>query len=258
MAFSPWAAVSSPLAAYKALAVSEAARITGECRLRCGFSGHLDMNRLTAYHGFFQAFSTAGGDNQLILYDLGRALALAGSSDSPAPGLPPWPEPADPAWWPTVIRAHEQSLARQLNHAQAERTRPDRSDFEVWNPLLESAAELGRAHAERLAADDVIRTLARMRDPRLRGVLTLLAALHGTAAADRWTGSLLSAGTLRPAEVRCLSREADRLCDQLLPWLPLLEEAFGYPVEVSGAPLAAADYNRAWADTLTWQQGGAA
>ena len=255
MTFSPWAAVSSPLAAYKALAVSEAARITGECRLRCGFSGHLDMNRLTAYHGFFHAFSTAGGDNQLILYDLGRTLAL---ESGPAAGLPPWPEQTDPAWWPTVIRAHEQSLARLLHREQAERTRPERSDFEVWNPLLERAAELGRAHAERLVADDVTRALARVRDPRLRGVLALLAALHGTAAADRWTGSLLSAGTLQPAEVRCLSQRTDRLCDRLLPWLPLLEDAFGYPAEVSGAPLAAADYNRAWASTLTWQQGGAA
>ena len=258
MAFGPWAAVSSPLAAYKALAVGEAARITADCQLRCGFSGHLDINRLAAYHGFFHAFISAGGDNQLILYDLGRALALASSPDDGPPPGPNRPEPADPAWWPTVIRAHEQLLAQQLNRAQAEAARPGRSDFEVWNPLLERAAELGRAHAERLAADDVSRTLARVQDPQLRSVLALLAALHGTAAAGRWTGSLLASETLQPAEVRCLTRETDRLCDRLLPWLPLLEDAFGYPAEVSGAPLAAADYNRAWASTLTWQHGGAA
>ncbi|MBB5866927.1 acyl-CoA oxidase [Allocatelliglobosispora scoriae] len=256
MTFSPWTAVSRPLSAYKALAVRTAARVTADCQRHCGFPGHLDVNRLSAYHGFFQSFDAAGGDSQLILYDLGRTRT--DDADDESAGTPYPSNPAEPTWWPAVIRVHEQRLAERLRGLRDGGAETGTSAFQAWNPLLGRAGELGETCAMRLAADDVARTLAAVRDPHLRTVLDRLASLHGVMTARRWAGSLLTAETLRASDLAGLSQIADALCDELLPHLPLLEEAFSYPAEVAGVPLAAADYNQALVDTLEWHHGEAA
>lgn len=251
MAFGPWAAVSRPLAGYKAHTVRAAARIVADCRSHCGFSGHLDVNRLAAYQGFLDAFDTAGGDSRLIFFDLGRARCEEAEPDHPdAP--PADPEPG-PGWWPAVARAHERRLAALLRRRVGG---PGHDDLGTWNPLLAQAGELGEVQAARLAADDVRDTVAAVRDPALRDLLGALATLHGLRDAQRWAGSLLTAGTLQPQQVRALPPHVDRLCDALLPRLPLLEQAFAYPQRIVRAPLGAADYNHALADSLSWSHGG--
>lgn len=249
MSFGPWAAVSRPLAAYKAHAVRTAARVVGDCQDHCGFSGHLDVNRLPGYHGFFRAFEAAGGDCKLILFDLGRALA---AEEPPAPGELPG-EGGGVDWWAVVCRARERALAQELKERQESLVG---SDFDRWNPLLGRAGELGEAYAERLAAEDTARVLAGVRDPQLRATLEPLAALHGVLAARRRAGSLLACGVLDREQVAGLPEAADRLCDALLPRLPLLEEAFGHPQEVVAAPLGEPDYHQALAGALRWRTGG--
>jgi len=254
MTFSPWAAVSRPLAAYKAHTARAAARITAECQRRCGLAGHLDVNRLAAYHGFFHAFDPAGGDSQLIFYDLGRALA-----DEPAPLHAPMPADLDaesPDWWPAVLRTHQRRLTRALQRSRAESGPPGTGGFTAWNPLLEHAGELGEVYAARLEAEDTVRALTHLQDPRLTAVLPTLAALHGTLSARRWAGSLLAAGTLRPRHLQHLTQVADHLCDRLLPQLTLLEDVFAHPQQIVLAPLGEPDYNQALADTLSWTPGG--
>lgn len=257
MTFAPWSAVSRPLSAYKAHTVREAARITAVCQRHCGFAGHLDINKIAAYHSFHYAFDAAGGDIQLIYYDLGRALAGEADSSVPPATPPAVPSPTDAAWWPTVIRAHEQRLAHRLHRRRAERVRRDPDDFDVWNPLLADAGELGEVYAARLAAEDVHRVLASVHAPFLKTVLEPLAALHGVLSARRRAGSLLGAESLRPRDLEQLSEHADRLCDQLMPHLPFLEEAFAYPHSVVAAPLGAPDYDDSLAGALSWLCGGA-
>lgn len=251
MSFTPWAAVSRPLAAYKAVAVRMAARVSADCQRRCGFSGHLDVNRLAAYHGFHHAFDAAGGDSQLILYDIGRALAEQGSDAavSPAPADPPV---TSPRWWPVVLRRHQEELTRRLSRRC---DAGDASPFDVWNPLLEEAGLLGETYATRLVAEDLAHTLDGIRDRTLIQALEPLAALHGVTSARRWSGPLLTLGTLRPEDVEALPAVADRLCDAVLPHLPLLTEAFAHPDDIAAAPLAATDYNAALETTLTWTRG---
>ncbi|MBS2535451.1 hypothetical protein KGQ20_22055 [Catenulispora sp. NF23] len=266
MTFSPWAAVSRPLAAYKALAVRTAARVTADCQLHCGFSGHLDANRLAGYHGFHHAFEAAGGDSQLIFYDLGTALS--GGDGPDRPDAPPTRPKGETGWWGSVAAAHEQRLARDLRRAtgsgagkqsgtgEQPGTENQRTDFETWNPQLGLAGELGEIHALRLAAEDVARVVARIRDPGLRALAERLARLSGLLAARRWSGPLLTAGTLAPDDFQGLTRRIDQLCDELMPDVPLLEEAFAYPDEIVRAPLGASDYNQALADSVGWHHGG--
>ncbi|MET9835439.1 acyl-CoA dehydrogenase [Streptomyces sp. NPDC006385] len=254
MSFGPWAAVSRPLAAYKAHAVRTAARVVGDCQDHCGFSGHLDVNRLPGYHGFFRAFEAAGGDCKLILFDLGRALA---AEEYPRPASMELPGEAGGAdWWAAVCRARERALALELKELKERQKRLAGSDFDCWNPLLGRAGELGEAYAERLAAEDTARVPADVRDPELRATLEPLAALHGVLAARRRAGSLLACGVLDREQAARLPEAADRLCDALLPRLPLLEEAFGHPQEVMTAPLGEPDYQQALAGALAWRTGG--
>ncbi|GAA3876383.1 hypothetical protein GCM10023084_31690 [Streptomyces lacrimifluminis] len=259
MGLSPWAAVSAPLAAYKALAVRTAARVAADCQRHCGFSGHLDINGLAGYHGFHHAFDTAGGDSQLILYDVGRTLVEqyvpAQAQAQAAPGAP---SPDSPLWWPALARRHEHLLTEHLRRLHDLRAQEAADPFDLWNPLLEDAGLLGELHATRLMADDVAHTLARTTDPALTRAIAPLAALHGVTTARRWAGSLLTRGALRPADVDALTAAADRLCDEILPHLPLLTEAFAFPDDIVAAPLAAADVNAATDAGLTWTPGGTA
>lgn len=253
MGFSPWTAVHQPLAAYKAAAVRVAARVSAECQRRCGFSGHLDVNRLAAYHGFHHAFDAAGGDSQLIFYDIGRALVEGGTAGQAAEP-PPRPTDAPPTsahWWPAVVRRHQHDLTRyltELSHATDTGT-----PFELWNPLLDDAGLLGEIYANALVAEDVTRTLAGTQDRDLARALRALAALHGVTAARRWSGSLLALETLGPADIQALSGAADELCDEILPHLPLLTEVFAHPDDI-----APADCDTAPRATLTWTRGGTA
>ncbi|MFF4180302.1 acyl-CoA dehydrogenase [Streptomyces sp. NPDC001750] len=240
MTFSPWTAVDRPLAVLKAVTVRGAARVTDECRHRCGLAGFLAPNGLDGYHGFADAFETAGGDSQLILLDAGRALAQEDEAGRPA-GPPPEP-PADRCgWWPSVARSHEARLRSALRHS-VRRAPAGRSGLELWNPLLAPARELGEAYGARLVADAVTDAVAAVRDPRLRDVVEALAALYGAVSARREAGGLLAAGTLEPAAVRALPGVIDGLCDRLLPHLPLLAEALGAPPGVVDVPLGADDY----------------
>ncbi|MER8232603.1 acyl-CoA dehydrogenase [Streptomyces sp. NPDC094049] len=248
LGLAPWTAVSRDLSAYKAYSVREAERVVAECQRRCGHHGLVDTNRLAGYRGFLHAFDPAGGDSQLILYDLGRALATEpepsapyepepyesqgpkAASEAPAPHPT---DPTDPSWWPTVLRAHEAALADGLRGALDGRRHLDA--FERWNPLLDLAGELGEAHAARLAAEDVVRAGSRYLTgigPPLREALDGLGTLAALRAARRRAGELLTRGTLVPAALAPVAAEADRLCDRLLPHLPLLQGLFSFPDDI--------------------------
>lgn len=258
MGFTPWAAVSRPLAAYKAVTVRTAARVAAECQHRSGFSGHLSMHRLAAYHGFHHAFDTAGGDSQLIFYDLGRALVEQESQQGTEQGRGEEreqgqerrqvPDSASPHWWPTVLRHHRNALVRELVRLGG--ADGDREPFDRWNPLLERAGLLGEAEAALMVAEDVARVTGRIRDTDLSRALTPLAALHGVLAARRWYGSLLALGTLGPADVDALSPVVDRMCDAVMDHLPILLEILGEPDGVAPNMDAALEMS------LTWTLGG--
>ncbi|MEW2067443.1 acyl-CoA oxidase [Streptomyces sp. NPDC007346] len=256
MGFTPWAAVSRPLAAYKAVTVRTAARLTAECQHRCGFSGHLSVNRLAAYQGFHHAFDTAGGDSQLIFYDIGRSLVEQEPEPRPPQEEQQAPDAGSPHWWPALLRRHQDDLVRELRRRGGADASLD--PFERWNPLLERAGLLGEARAALLMADDVTRVLGRIRDHDLVRALTPLAALHGVLSARRWSGSLLTLGTLDPAEAEALSGVTDRLCDAVMEQLPLLIEVFDDYGDIGTAPAppAASDAGTALAATLTWTRGG--
>ncbi|MGI5346998.1 acyl-CoA dehydrogenase [Streptomyces sp. CA-250714] len=252
-AFSPWAAVDRRLSAFKAMAVDGAARVTAECRRRCGLAGYLSVNRLSGYAGFTDAFGAAGGDNRLILLDTGRALA---DEDAPADadGAPRPADTDDPSWWLRAVSALERRLTARLRAALEERRQQGLDGMDLWNPLLEQARQLGEVHTLRLAAQsvaDAVRT-ARNPDPA-QGAL---AALYGTTQALRLAGPLQWTGVLSLETAASLEAAANRQCAQLAPHLYELAAALAPPDSTAPTPLAAPDYAAALHSTRTWPAGG--
>jgi acyl-CoA oxidase len=247
---SPWASVSRPLAALKAFAVAAASRLIGECQVRCGVHGYLDANRLAGYAGFTTAFVTAGGSNALITMDIGCALA---EEFVHAPAQPEAPQPVGTArWWLRLAHAQEQLLAAELRGTLDQQ--PAHESFLRWNPLLDEACELGEAHATRLAASSVVETLATVADGELLAVLRLLAGLFAVAEARRNAATLMRTALLAPEVARSLPGIQDDLCDQLIPYLPLLQDVMGFPDELVRSPMGAADYPAALAaGASAWQ-----
>ncbi|GAA2113291.1 hypothetical protein GCM10009759_56760 [Kitasatospora saccharophila] len=224
--FAPWAAVSRPLSAYKAHCADEAERIIADCQRRCGHAGLADGNRLAGYHGFARSFDPAGGDSRLIRYDLGRALL----EDPPTGTLPPIPtDLADPGWWPAVLARHQHTQTTWLRRATTEKAHGGATPFEVWNPLLDRAADLGATYAARLAAEDLPRALATLPPD---GATTALAHLAALRAADRLAGPLLRHRTLAPGELAGLENALERGYDRLLPHLEEVERDFAFPDEI--------------------------
>ncbi|NSC19881.1 hypothetical protein FM076_01100 [Streptomyces albus subsp. chlorinus] len=260
-AFSPWAAVDRRLSAFKALAVDGAARVAAECRRRCGVAGHLAVNRLSGYAGFAEAFGAAGGDNRLILLDLGRALADEDTDEGahaaaphPSDGTPPPADTDDPHWWPRTVSALERRLTTRLRAALDEGRHRQLDGMDLWNPLLERVRRLGEVHTLRLAADCVADavTAAHGHDPAERA----LAALYGTTQALRQSGPLQWAGVLSKETAASLEAAADRQCAELAPYLDEIAARLAPPEKLAPTPLAAPDYAAALHSTLTWPDGG--
>ncbi|WP_243082112.1 hypothetical protein [Streptomyces sp. 891-h] len=255
-AFSPWAAVDRQLSAFKALAVAGAARITAECRRRCGLAGHLTVNRLSGYAGLAEAFGAAGGDNQLILLDIGRALAEE-EAPAPADGTPRPAGTDDPAWWLWTVSALEQRLTAGLRAALDERRQrdPDGTDhMDLWNPLLDQARQLGEVHTLRLAAQSVAE--ATRTAPDTDQDAAALAALYGTGQALRLAGPLQWTGVLSPGAAAALEAAADRQCARLMSSLDSLTARLAPPDALVPVPLAASDYAAALGATADRSPGG--
>ncbi|MFG2208095.1 acyl-CoA dehydrogenase [Streptomyces sp. NPDC048638] len=253
MTFAPWTAVDRPLAVLKALTVRGTARVARECQHRCGVAGFLHPNLLAGYQGCAHAFDSAGGDSQLILLDTGRALVQEPEPAAGRAALPPDVPVDHSAWWPAVARAQETWLTHELRRTLEERTQAGHTGLDLWNPLLDAARELGEAYGSRLLAESLAGAVDAVGDPELLAALRPLAALYGAAEARRLAGRLLATGVLDPATVRALPAVTDRLCDRLLPHLPLLDEAMSAPRGAPPVPLGADDYAAALTDFLTRQ-----
>ncbi|MET9479740.1 acyl-CoA dehydrogenase [Streptomyces sp. NPDC006638] len=251
MTFAPWSAVDRPLAAYKAFTVRETARLAASCQHRSGLAGFLDVNRLQSWQGFAHAFDSAGGDSTLITLDTGRALATDDVPPEPEPGTPHHAlSPAGPAWWPAVTRALQRRLTADLRGALRARTEQGLEGLELWNPLLRQAQQLGEVYAHRLAAENLTAAVNGAEEPGVKQALPPLAALYGLLQAHRLSGVLQSTGVLDGPAVAALPALMDDRCDELTPYLPLLERGLALPEGLAPAPLAADEYAAALVEAL--------
>ncbi|MGP4028185.1 acyl-CoA dehydrogenase family protein [Actinomadura sp. 3N407] len=234
-AWAPWSAVDRDLALLKAAATAQAQETVSACRVHSGAPGFAAVERLNSYRGLTHAYASAGGDNELILYDTARAMAELDRYVPPEPGAGP-PDGGDlesPRVWLFLARDAERRMRDRLA-ARVEAARGSGDDaFTAWNANLVLAARTAAACADRI----VLEILASALDagpPALAPVLRL----HALNRLDHRAADLLNEGVVPPGmldEVWAARRAA---CDELAPRAGELAAAFELPSAI-GAPAAA-------------------
>ncbi len=233
MAAVPWAAVNRIGALTKAVTVAGAADVIRNCRRASGAHGCLGANRFGSYEDLTDAYSSAGGDSQLSLLEIGRELASSPSS-LPADLAPP-DLLDDVAALCRLARLEERRQHDRATHDLAIEAIDAESAFAAWNPRLPALLDLARTHGCRIALEGFLQALPQDEDAEAAMALATIYAVEHF-------GAVLS----YPARDRALAgafeivqRELDRLLD-----------AFRLSTEVIRAPMAQDDYVRAYVGDL--------
>ncbi|WP_084265742.1 acyl-CoA dehydrogenase [Actinomadura macra] len=236
-AWAPWSAVDRDLALLKAATTAQAQETVSLCRVHSGAPGFAAVERLNAYRGLTHAYTSAGGDNQLILYDTARAMAgLDGYAPPDAPpdggaGPPDGGDLESPRVWLFVAREAERRMRDRLAGRVEAALRAGGDPFAAWNDNLVLAARTATACADRMILE-IVAAAVQSGPAVLRPVL----GLHALNWLDRRAGELLNEGVVAPGvldEVWALRRRA---CEALAPRAAELVAAFELPAAVTAPP----------------------
>lgn len=210
--WAPWSAVDRELPLLKATATSLSLDTVALCRSRCGARGYLADNRLNSYHGFMDAYRTAGGDNELIMLDTAQAMM------NPDTYRPPRPDTftgrtADllsPHTWLSLAGNVERYLHDRLKVGLESAKNDGADEFTAWNNNLGPARSAASAWADRI----VLQLLCSAYDTAPHPVDKLL-SLFALSWLERGT-QFLAAPDITPRDLLNRIWEHRRnLCDEL-------------------------------------------
>lgn len=222
----PWAAISKMPSLAKVAAIAGAADVVRNCRRACGMHGALGANRFRGYEDLAIAYGSAGGDNQLILIELGRELASSDERSRTGEEAPA--ALAGPESLRQLARWEER---RQYNRARAGlATLPLEAHadlFSTWNARLPALIDLGLTHARRVALEWL---LAQQPAGQQGEIVFALATIY----------ALTHFGASRPYD------ECDRMLaqayDVIAQHLDALLASFELSPDMIDAPMAQDDY----------------
>ncbi len=248
---SPWVAIDRTASVAKATATRAAEQVTAVCRRASGALGFFSANRFVDYQGLAQAYSTAGGDSQLILLDTARAMVEAAGYDPPPTSPPPDPgveNLADHRLWLQLAASRERLLHQRLSAALHRAAEDGRDSFGAWNDQIPQALELAEAYSARLTLEAVIAATTPERTGRQHEGLDTLRAYYAVSAIARHADWYQCEGLLSPQQRHGLPDVLNALSDRLLSCAPAIVEAMGMPPGLPATPLAAEDYRTGFAD----------
>jgi acyl-CoA oxidase len=109
--------------------------------------------------------------------------------------------------------------------------------FEVFRAVQDHAVNAARAHVDRLILESFARAIASCEDAELAGPLGRLCDLYALSNLEDDRGFFEEHGRLTSARCKAITREVNRLCDELRGEAGLLVDAFGIPDAVLAAPI---------------------
>jgi acyl-CoA oxidase len=240
-AWTPWASVSRELSLAKTAATEAAERACAESRRRCGAQGTLAANRIASYEALTHVYNSAGGENRLILLDVGRALVLEEDGDRPRPEPPPGRSPGDPRMWSYLfgederrLRAHARSV---LGGGAGAAAPPQQWDRNLWLLLA-----LASAHSRRVAFESFEEALAPLAGTPAGDLVSPLFGLWALDAVGERAAEHLAHGSLTREEHLVMLDLRRSLLDEVDS--EALVDALDLPFEQIGAPIAFPDYSR--------------
>lgn len=240
-AWTPWASVSRELSLAKTAATEAAERACAESRRRCGAQGALDANRISSYEALTHVYNSAGGENRLILLDVGRALVLEEDGERPRPEPPPGRSPGDPRMWSYLFAEDERRLlshARSVLGGSAGAAAPPRQ----WDRHLWLLLALASAHSRRVAFESFEEAAAPLAGSPAGELLSPLFGLWALDAIGGRAAEHLAHGSLTREEYLVMLDLRRSLLGKVDA--EALVDVLDLPFEQIGAPIAFPDYSR--------------
>ncbi|MFC4053619.1 acyl-CoA dehydrogenase [Actinomadura syzygii] len=236
-AWAPWSAVDRDLALLKAAATTQAQETVSACRVHSGAPGFAAVERLNSYRGLTHAYTNAGGDNELILYDTARAMADLDRYVPPeARDVAPDADLDAPETWLALAGEAERRMRDRLADRVAAARRSGADAFTAWNGNLVLAARTAGACADRLVLE-ILAAAPAAAAPDARPLLRRVLGLHALNLLERRAADLLNEGAAPPGVLDRLWAARRRVCDELAPHAGELAAAFELPAAVT-APSA--------------------
>jgi acyl-CoA oxidase len=271
--------LESLAAGMKAIASWHASQAIQTCRECCGGAGYMSVNRFAALRADTDIFTTFEGDNTVLMMLLAKGL-LTDYADHFGE-LNPVGTVTFVAGQ-AVETVIERLFARQIvqvvgdfvsrgddddllaaedqldlfrwrqghiTAAAAQRFKRGLDDghepFEVFRAVQNHAVNVARAHMATVLLEAFQRAVSACEDDDLRSVLNLLCDLYALEDLESDRAFFMEHGRLSGPRCKALTREVNRLCNEVRLCAGELVDAFGIPDEVLAAPIGLSDQESA-------------
>jgi acyl-CoA oxidase len=265
--------LESLAAGLKATSSWHATETIQHCRECCGGAGYLSVNRFAALKADTDVFTTFEGDNTVLMMLVAKG-ALTDYKDQFAeldpretvtfvagqavetvlerifarkiaqviadvvPGTDDTGDLLEREHQLDLFRWREghitASVARRFKRGLDEGYDP----FEVFRAVQNHAVAAAHAHVERLVLEAFARAIDGCTDESLRAVLGLVCDLYALHEVESDRGFFQEHGRLTGPRCKAITREVNRLCNEVRMIAGDLVDSFGIPDQVLAAPIA--------------------
>jgi acyl-CoA oxidase len=267
--------LESLAAGMKATATWHATETIQTCRECCGGAGYMSVNRFAALKADTDIFTTFEGDNTVLLLLVAKGLMTGYNEDfgdlNPVEMVT---FIAGQAVEAVVERLFARKLVQVIGDAVAGDDQSDLLDaeyqlellrwreghitasvaqrfrrgleegfspFEVFRAVQDHAAAAARAHMATVTLEAFRAAIETTRDSSLRAPLELLSELYGLYEIESDKGFFQEHGRLAAPRCKAITREVNRLCNEVRRQAVALVDGFGIPDEILAAPIGLRD-----------------
>jgi len=263
-------------AGLKATSSWHATEALQNCRECCGGAGYMSVNRFAALKADTDIFTTFEGDNTVLMMlvaksvltdfkdhfeeldpretvtfvagqavetvlersfarKIGQVIAdFVPSSDDTGDLLERDQQLELFCWREGHITA---SVARRFKQGLDD----DHDPFEVFRAVQNHAVDAARAHIDRVILESFVRAIESCEDESLRQALGLVCDLYALWSIESERAFFQEHGRLTGPRCKAITREVNRLCNEVRGNAGALVDAFGIPDEVLAAPIGLKD-----------------
>ncbi len=259
--------VEARAAGLKAVSTWHATATIQACREACGGAGYLAENTLPQLKADTDVFTTFEGDNTVLLQLVGKGLLTDYSAqfeDLDWLGMARFAAEnavgvviertvsrgvferlhrgeggvRDRVWQLTLLEEREKHLVETL----AARLRHGRSSgadaFTAFNDVQPHLLEAARSHVDRVVLEAFLAAIDGCDDPATVELLEKVCDLHVLSRIEATRGWYLEHKRMSTGRSKEITREVDRLCDELRPHAATLVAGFGIPESWIDAEIA--------------------
>jgi acyl-CoA oxidase len=264
--------LESLAAGLKATSSWHATETIQNCRECCGGAGYMSVNRFAALKADTDVFTTFEGDNTVLMMLVAKGV-LTDYKDDFAELDPP--ELVRFVAGQTVETVVERIFARKIAQVIADvvPTSDDTGDllrrdhqielfrwreghvtasvarrfkrgldegfdaFEVFRAVQNHAVNAARVHTERVILEAFAAAIDACEDHALRATLGLVCDLYALYEIESDRGFFQEHGRLTGSRCKAITREVNRLCNEVREQAGALVDAFGIPDQILAAPI---------------------